>query len=204
MLGLPASFACADEDPIPHAYIVWHWCAAFSGRSTGSTTGWALCRRLTSRSLTALSWAEAQASLFMERTGSLLRGLCLCPLSHVCWSAFHYCSIGDTPRVHQCTTIELTERFSKTWTGKVHFAVAAIEFLVLVWNRTVFAMPECGIGLFPDVGASYFLPRLPGQLGTYLGLTGRRLKGADVALLSQSYCHHARARPGRYMGLVVF
>lgn len=44
--------------------------------------------------------------------------------------------------------------------------------------RTVFAMPECGIGLFPDVGASHFLPRLPGALGTYLALTGTRLKGA--------------------------
>ena len=42
-------------------------------------------------------------------------------------------------------------------------------------------MPECGIGLFPDVGASYFLPRLPGYLGTYLGLTGIRLKGATLA-----------------------
>ena len=42
-------------------------------------------------------------------------------------------------------------------------------------ERTVFAMPECAIGLFPDVGGSYFLPRLPGALGVYLALTGARL-----------------------------
>ncbi|KAK9810999.1 hypothetical protein WJX73_004802 [Symbiochloris irregularis] len=47
-------------------------------------------------------------------------------------------------------------------------------------ERTLFAMPECAIGLFPDVGASYFLPRLPGELGAFLALTGTRLKGADV------------------------
>ena len=45
--------------------------------------------------------------------------------------------------------------------------------------RTLFAMPECAIGLFPDVGASFFLPRLPGQLGAFLALTGSRLKGED-------------------------
>ncbi len=44
----------------------------------------------------------------------------------------------------------------------------------------LFAMPETGIGLFPDVGGSFFLPRLPGELGMYLGLTGARLKTADA------------------------
>jgi len=44
-------------------------------------------------------------------------------------------------------------------------------------EKTLFAMPETAIGLFPDVGGSYFLPRLKGNLGLYLGLTGHRLKG---------------------------
>lgn len=47
-------------------------------------------------------------------------------------------------------------------------------------ETALFAMPETGIGLFPDVGASYALPRLPGALGLYLGLTGARLTGADA------------------------
>jgi enoyl-CoA hydratase len=47
-------------------------------------------------------------------------------------------------------------------------------------ERAAFAMPETGIGFFPDIGATYFLPRLPGQLGTYLGLTGVRMQGADA------------------------
>ncbi|XP_041459874.1 3-hydroxyisobutyryl-CoA hydrolase, mitochondrial-like isoform X1 [Lytechinus variegatus] len=47
-------------------------------------------------------------------------------------------------------------------------------------EKTLFAMPETAIGLFPDVGGGYFLPRLDGKLGIYLALTGYRLKGRDV------------------------
>jgi enoyl-CoA hydratase len=48
----------------------------------------------------------------------------------------------------------------------------------VVTERAVFAMPETSIGFFPDIGASYFLPRLPGAFGWYLGLTGVRISGA--------------------------
>jgi len=46
-------------------------------------------------------------------------------------------------------------------------------------DRFQFAMPEVGIGFFPDVGATWFLPRMPGNLGTYCGLTGERFDAAD-------------------------
>lgn len=45
------------------------------------------------------------------------------------------------------------------------------------------AMPETGIGLFPDIGAGYFLPRFPGETGLYLGLTGRSFGRADAFYL---------------------
>ena len=47
-------------------------------------------------------------------------------------------------------------------------------------ERTLFAMPETAIGLFPDVGATRFLNRCPGHIGRYLGLTGVRLRAADA------------------------
>jgi enoyl-CoA hydratase len=50
-------------------------------------------------------------------------------------------------------------------------------------ERTNFAMPETGIGLFPDVGGGWHLPRLPGETGMWLALTGARLRGANCLAL---------------------
>ena len=50
-------------------------------------------------------------------------------------------------------------------------------------ENTRFAMPETGIGLFPDVGGGWYLSRLPGRVGQYLALTGRRLDGAECLSL---------------------
>jgi enoyl-CoA hydratase len=47
-------------------------------------------------------------------------------------------------------------------------------------EHAMFAMPETAIGFFPDIGGTFFLPRLPGQLGIALGLTGLRTTGADA------------------------
>ena len=59
-------------------------------------------------------------------------------------------------------------------------------------ERTLFAMPETGIGLFPDVGATRFLNRCPGHVGRYLGLTGARVNAADA--LYCGFATHAAKR----------
>ncbi|MCP3734731.1 enoyl-CoA hydratase/isomerase family protein [Sphingomonas sp. RP10(2022)] len=50
-------------------------------------------------------------------------------------------------------------------------------------ENTRFAMPETGIGLFPDVGGGWYLSRLPGRIGQFLALTGHRLDGAEAYAL---------------------
>ena len=50
-------------------------------------------------------------------------------------------------------------------------------------ERAIFSMPECSIGLYPDVGAGHFLQRCPGEIGVFLALTGLRLRTAGL-----SYC----------------
>ncbi len=55
-------------------------------------------------------------------------------------------------------------------------------------DKFVFAMPEVGIGFFPDIGATWFLTRMPGELGIYCALTGERL-GADDAVAAGIATH---------------
>ena len=50
----------------------------------------------------------------------------------------------------------------------------------VVTDRTKLAMPEVGLGFFPDVGGTYLLSRSPGEIGTYFGLTGQTMNGPDA------------------------
>ena len=115
-----------------------------------------------------------------------------------------FCAGGDIRALHEvCTTdpatcrrfywdeyrlIALIHDYPKPYVALMHGHVmgGGAGLSVHASHRVTaedlsFAMPECSIGLFPDVGASWFLPRLPGRLGMYLGLTGMRI-GADDAV----------------------
>ena len=59
-------------------------------------------------------------------------------------------------------------------------------------DRFAFAMPEVGIGFFPDVGGTWVLPRMPDQIGVWVALTGDRLKTAD-AVATGIATHHVRS-----------
>ena len=69
--------------------------------------------------------------------------------------------------------------------------------LRIVTGRTRMAMPETGIGLFPDVGGSYFLACLPGAVGEYLGLTGSHLQAADALYTGLADLYLAQAEVDR-------
>jgi len=65
----------------------------------------------------------------------------------------------------------------------------------IVTDTSRLAMPEVGIGYFPDVGGSYFLSRLPGALGLYLGLTGLQIKAGDAIYCGLADVYVAQAHP---------
>ena len=80
----------------------------------------------------------------------------------------------------------LTTPYISVWDGLVMgggVGVSRMGGVRLATERTVFAMPECAIGLIPDIGAGHFLPLLPGKLGLFLGLTGHRVTGGECRQL---------------------
>lgn len=85
------------------------------------------------------------------------------------------------------TLDRLIHRYSKPYVALINGIVmgggAGISVngaFQVVTERASFAMPEAGIGFFPDVGGTHFLGRCPGHVGLYLGLTGTRLNAADM------------------------
>jgi enoyl-CoA hydratase len=106
--------------------------------------------------------------------------------------AFYAVEYPMNARLHHFTKPYIALLDGITMGGGVGISVHGSHRIVT--ERTVFAMPETAIGFFPDVGATYFLPRLRGALGLYLGLTGDRLMAADClwAGLGSRYMPGAR------------
>jgi len=70
-------------------------------------------------------------------------------------------------------------------------------------EATRFAMPETGIGLFPDVGGGWYLPRVPGRVGEFMALTGARLDGAECHYLSLATHYVPQASLGEMIERIV-
>jgi len=112
-----------------------------------------------------------------------------------------FCAGGDVRAMHENRGSEANARFMAieyALDHRIHTypkpVVALIDGIVMgggmglaqgarlriVGSRTRMAMPETAIGLFPDVGGSYFLSRVPGHVGNYLGLAGPTIGAADA------------------------
>jgi enoyl-CoA hydratase len=100
--------------------------------------------------------------------------------------AFYALEYAMNARLHHFTKPYVALLDGITMGGGVGVSVHGSHRVVT--ERTVFAMPETGIGFFPDVGATYMLPRLQGALGMYLGLTGARLNAADCVWAGIGSC----------------
>ncbi len=87
--------------------------------------------------------------------------------------------------------------------GGMGIAQAGLDARVrIVTERTKMAMPEVNIGLFPDVGGSYFLSREPGSLGIYLALTGLTIGAADALYLDLADLYVPQAQMGALATLI--
>lgn len=94
------------------------------------------------------------------------------------WQAFFYHEYRMNVAIDEFPKPYLSFVDGVTMGGGVGISVPG-DFWIAT-EKTMFAMPETALGLFPDVGGGWFLPRLPGKVGMYLALTGARLHAADL------------------------
>jgi enoyl-CoA hydratase/carnithine racemase len=105
---------------------------------------------------------------------------------------FHQAALAGDPQLEDFFTEEYSLNHLIHGYGKPYIAfmdgivmgggmgISQGASLRLVTERTKMAMPETNIGLFPDVGGGYFLPRCPGRVGEYLALTGQMIGARDA------------------------
>ncbi|GJD95349.1 enoyl-CoA hydratase/isomerase family protein [Methylobacterium iners] len=127
-----------------------------------------------------------------------------------------FCAGGDIRQVYDLVRAGRDEEVSAFWTSEYRLDAAVKQYpkpyIALIDGMVmgggvgislhgshrvaaegyVFAMPEVGIGFFPDVGMTYALPRLPGRTGTYIALTGARIGVGDARAIGLA-THGARA-----------
>jgi len=153
----------------------------------------AMCQALT---CALLAWREDPAIdlVLIDHAGE--RGFCAGgDIRAMAEHGAHDPKAGGEFFLHEYRMNDLLQRYPKpvaavmdgvTMGGGV--GLSAYATYRIATERTLLAMPETGIGLFPDIGAGWLLARLPGEIGTWMALTGARLKAADGLYLN--LCTH--------------
>jgi enoyl-CoA hydratase/carnithine racemase len=95
------------------------------------------------------------------------------PLAATFFAAEYRLDFACTPTPNRCCAGAMGMCWAAAW-------AAARRHVRIVTPSSRLAMPEISIGLYPDVGASWFLARLPGKLGLFLGLTGAPINARDA------------------------
>lgn len=155
---------------------------------------------------TLLAWRDDPAVLAVAIRGSGKEGA----FSSFCAGGdirfFHQAALGGDPRLEDFFTEEyrlnhLIHTYPKPYIAFMDgvvmgggMGISQGASLRVVTQRTKMAMPETGIGLFPDVGGGFFLSRCPGRVGEWLALTGQTIGAGDAIAfgLADGYLDAAR------------
>jgi enoyl-CoA hydratase/carnithine racemase len=161
-----------------------------------------------------LAWQEEETVLAVVVRGNSKQG----PFGSFCAGGdirfFHQAALAGAPELDDFFTEEyalnhLIHTYTKPYIALMDgivmgggMGISQGASLRIVTDRSQLAMPETGIGLFPDVGGGYFLSRCPGHLGEYLGLTGRVLSGREAMTAGLADGHLDAGRlPGLWASL---